>query len=378
MKGILGLLGLAVLSNAFLAAGHFNDAPAPVQYKALPPMAQGSLTVFPVVASTTFDTAQFLTLDEGVRSGEVVITETGPASGLIRPRPAILNDGVWRERPYPPPPSSGPQVNQLSLINNASRPLLLLAGEIVTGGKQDRVVSKDLIIPPHSKPVGLGVFCVEPHRWTETSSTFGSAHTFMAQPSVRSKAMAQKNQQQVWDEVAKTRAAIIGGVPSAAAPVGETSFMRRHGEPAQQAEIDTVAKPLEESYETLIQRLRAQNAVGAVVAVNNEIVWADLFASSDLLTVSGPSWCGLTQRNRSACTPQCFTLRLQSRKLKRFWNCWVRPVRQWKPSREFTGKWKMDGDGYTAFVLTSLLPKTGFDCTHSEDEAVRKAPPLPG
>jgi hypothetical protein len=246
MRGILGLLGLAVFSNAFLAAGHFNDALAPVQYKALPPMAQGSLTVFPVVASTTFDTAQFLTLDEGVRSGEVVITETGPASGLIRPRPAILNDGVWRERPYPPAPSSGPQVNQLSLINNASRPLLLLAAEIVTGGKQDRVVSEDLIIPPHSKPVGLGVFCVEPHRWTETSSTFGSAHTFMAQPSVRSKAMAQKNQQQVWDEVAKTRAAIIGGVPAAM------------GNPQVQAEIDTVAKPIEESYETLVQRLRVR------------------------------------------------------------------------------------------------------------------------
>ena len=48
------------------------------------------------------------------------------------------------------------QVNELSLINNSDRPLLLLAGEIVTGGKQDGVVGKDRIIPAHSQPVGAG------------------------------------------------------------------------------------------------------------------------------------------------------------------------------------------------------------------------------
>jgi len=33
-------------------------------------------------------------------------------------------------------------VNRLVLVNNSKRPLLLLAGEIVTGGKQDRVIGK--------------------------------------------------------------------------------------------------------------------------------------------------------------------------------------------------------------------------------------------
>src|SRR5438132_150984 len=53
-------------------------------YALLDPIRSGNLTVFPVVASKSYDTGQFLTLDEGIRSGEVVVTEAGQAQGLIR------------------------------------------------------------------------------------------------------------------------------------------------------------------------------------------------------------------------------------------------------------------------------------------------------
>ncbi len=72
-----------------------------------------------------------------------------------------------------PPSPGGAQVNQLVLVNNSKRPLILLAGEIVTGGKQDRVIGKDRIIPPESDPMDLGVFCVEPGRWVGSSDRFG-------------------------------------------------------------------------------------------------------------------------------------------------------------------------------------------------------------
>ena len=171
----------SALSLLACFAGEFNQKqPA---YKILPPIAQGNLTIFPVGADKPFDTSAFVTLDEGIRSGQVTVTEVGRATGLVRPR---YNDGVWRERPFPVP-QSGAQVNQLALINNSNRPLLLLAGEIVTGGKQDRVVGRDRIIPAHSQPVALDVFCVEPHRWMGASSQFGATASAMAQPSVRSK-----------------------------------------------------------------------------------------------------------------------------------------------------------------------------------------------
>ena len=43
-------------------------------------------------------------------------------------------------------------MNRLVLVNNSKRPLLLLAGEIVTGGKQDRVIGKDRIVPAEAIP----------------------------------------------------------------------------------------------------------------------------------------------------------------------------------------------------------------------------------
>ena len=128
------------------------------------------------------------------------------------------------------------------LINNSKRPLILLAGEIVTGGKQDRVIGKDRIIPSESDPMDLGVFCVEPGRWVGSSDRFGvvvgggkvpsSVTAPMAAPNVRAKAMADKDQQQVWSEVAKTRTAMAETVTvegAAQAINGTSSYARRNG-----------------------------------------------------------------------------------------------------------------------------------------------------
>ena len=187
------LIALAVIVPGLKA----GETKAGSRYQVLAPIRNGNLTIFPVVAESSHDTAQFLTLDEGLRSGDVVVTEAGSAGPLVRPRPG---HPVWDERSH----GGGAQVNTLVLINNSKRPLLLLAGEIVTGGKQDRIIGKDRLVPAESDPVDLSVFCVEPGRWVARSDKFG-APMAMVQPSVRAKAMAEKDQQQVWNEVAKAR-----------------------------------------------------------------------------------------------------------------------------------------------------------------------------
>src|SRR5204863_27738 len=176
--------------------------PATSHYRVLAPIRHGNLSVFPVVAATTHDTNEFLTLDEGLRSGDVIVTESGNVQGLIRRR----HSNVWDERDTRR--QSGAQVNTLVLVNNSKRPLILLAGEIVTGGKQDRVIGKDRLISAESDPVDLGVFCVEPGRWTGTTEKFNAYAAPMAQPGVRSKAMADKDQAKVWAEVGRNRAEI--------------------------------------------------------------------------------------------------------------------------------------------------------------------------
>ena len=150
------LAGVAVFLPCPAPAGELGSTSG---YKVLAPIRHGNLTVFPVVAAHSYDTQEFLTLDEGLRSGEVIVTESGSVQPLIRRRPPL--------------PHNGAQVNQLVLVNNSKRPLILLAGEIVTGGKQDRVIGKDRIIPAESDPIDLGVFCVEPGRWVGSSDRFG-------------------------------------------------------------------------------------------------------------------------------------------------------------------------------------------------------------
>src|SRR5205814_557775 len=41
------------------------------------PISHDNLTVFPVLADDTYSTEEFITLDEGLRSGQVKITEIG-------------------------------------------------------------------------------------------------------------------------------------------------------------------------------------------------------------------------------------------------------------------------------------------------------------
>src|SRR5262249_61307377 len=117
----------------------------------------------PVVGSYANDTSHFLTLEEGLASGEVVVSEQG-AVALSRSR-----DGRPR-----PTYSGGASVNQLVLINRSKRPLLLLAGELVGGGKQDRLIGKDRIVPAGPGPPPPDVFFLEDRPWASGAHFFAA------------------------------------------------------------------------------------------------------------------------------------------------------------------------------------------------------------
>jgi len=323
-------------------------------YKVLAPISRGNLTIFPVVTDRTHDTRTFLILDEGVRSGEVVVSEAGSVRPLIRGRGRYI-------------PSDGAEVNRLVLVNNSDRPLILLAGEIVTGGKQDRVVGKDRIVPPKSDPIDLAVFCVEPGRWVATKSDFGSFHSQMAQPSVRRSAMADQDQQKVWAEVGAAKESMALQAAPAAAPAlaGTSSYARVMDNDEVKQRVDAVAVPIEQSYLGLMRELRERNAVGVVVAVNDRIIWADMFASTGLLEKYWPKLI----RSYAA---EALTYRTK----------WGRGMRGERPDLKDAQAFLQDfgarheaqetepgvyrrteltGSDFTAFALTSLLPGTGFD-----------------
>src|ERR1700730_8637481 len=102
------ITGLAVLIAGAATAG---EIPSTSHYKVLAPIGHGNLTVFPAVTTTSTDTQGFLTLDEGVRAGEVIVSESGTVAPLLRPRHGF--------RPTRYQPGDGAEVNRLVLVNNS-------------------------------------------------------------------------------------------------------------------------------------------------------------------------------------------------------------------------------------------------------------------
>ncbi len=359
--------GLVLLDQRDAQAGEVTPPPG---YKVLEPVRHGNLTVFPVAAAKSYPTGEFMTLDEGLRSGDVVVTEAGNVQGLIRrhPTPAVRNEGA--------------QVNRLVLVNNSKRPLRLLAGEIVTGGKQDRVIGKDRIVPAESDPVDLSVFCVEPGRWIATSEHFGASEAMygaavggraphapapmamMAQPSVRAKAMADKDQNQVWAEVRKQQQAVsaevAGATPGVATEVARTSSYARVMENEEvKKQVDSVARPIEQNYQSLIRQLHDRNAVGVVVAVNGRIIWADIFASTDLLE---KYWPKLVRSYASeAVVTRAKDVEVGVGQAQSFLGNMEGRREMIESEPGIYRHTEISGDGFKAFSLTSLLPKTGFE-----------------
>jgi hypothetical protein len=384
-KKMLALLAAVIVAGMVVGnlrpaqAGEVTQASG---FKVLEPIRHGNLTVFPVVTAKSYPTGEFLTLDEGLRSGEVIVTEAGQARGLIRRHPVAA---VERE---------GAQVNRLVLINNSKKPLLLLAGEIVTGGKQDRVIGKDRIVPPESDPIDLGVFCVEPGRWVATSEHFGASEstyasrvptgsaggsggiasggtrvpaptTMMAQPSVRARAMADKDQNEVWAEVRKQQQAmetveVTAAAPTIATEIAHTSSYAKVMENDDvKQRVNAVAKPIEENYQSLIRQLRDRNAVGVVVAVNGRIIWADIFASTDLLE---KYWPKLVRSYASeAVVTRAKDVEVGSSRAQAFLENMEGRRETIENEPGVFRHTEVNGDGFKAFSLTSLLPKTGFD-----------------
>jgi hypothetical protein len=282
------LLGITAFGGLALV-GSVPGSPDPPpsrpegEWRLLDPVTFENISVFPVVSSYSQDTSPFLTLEEGLATGEVAVREQGSET-MVRGR-----DG----RPvYIPQPSGGTSVNQLVLINRSRRPLLLLAGELVTGGKQDRVIGKDRIVPAGGPPLPLDVFCVEHGRWTG-SAQFAAANTIV-HPSVRESAAVDQAQTKVWDSVrsgtnlkAKPAAppARIAqpNIQGAIAGNGRTeAYEKIYESRAVGVSIDDFVDEVQRRFANATSGLKGERVVGVVVAYGGDVAWSDIFASGDL------------------------------------------------------------------------------------------------
>jgi hypothetical protein len=191
---------------------------------------------------------------------------------------------------------------------------------------------------------------------------------------VRGGAMAAKNQQRVWDEVRKSNETVMalaapaatgsgigGGIGGGSRDglAGTTSYARVMNSQDVKQRVDAVAAPMARDYESVIRELRERNAVGVVVAVNGDIIWADIFASTALLQKYWPK----LSRSYAAesVVARASGKRPETADAQKFLSelSGKREVVESEPG--VYRHTEISGADFKVFELTSLLPKTGFD-----------------
>jgi hypothetical protein len=161
---------------------------------------------------------------------------------------------------------------------------------------------------------------------------------------------------------------------------GTTSYARAMQSDAVNAKVDEQAAPAMRDRAEVLEKLRAEHAVGVIAAVRGEIVWADVFANTDLLA-------------------RYWTKLVRSYAAEGLAGGGMRAVPTAADAQRFLdaapgGRETSEGDlgvyRYTelhgeraeTFVLESLLPGTGYEVHVSrmklrgEDERVRPEPVL--
>lgn len=194
-------------------------------------------------------------------------------------------------------------VNRLIIENRGGEEVFVQAGEIVKGGKQDRVLTVSLLLPKNSGPVPIGAYCVEQGRWqargAEDAKRFASSDAAMpsrkakiamkapapehAMPIDRVIRMGRhdsdvgRRQSEVWRDVAETQRKLAGTL---GAPVESRESRSSLQLSLENERVRATVAGYVKALAPLIDK--APDAVGLAFAINGAINSADLYPSHGL------------------------------------------------------------------------------------------------
>lgn len=178
-------------------------------------------------------------------------------------------------------------VNTLAVENRSSEyELFVQSGDIVKGGRQDRMVQHDMLLPPNSGRVPLPAHCVEQSRWTnrgkEDAGKFAKCDNFAAGRGLRYANYAGE-QHAVWANVSQSqkKASDNLGV-SVNAAASPTSFQLTLESDAVRAKVAEYEAALKSAAED------RSDVLGVVFAVNGQVVGAEVYGSNALFRKAWP------------------------------------------------------------------------------------------
>ena len=256
-RSFLSLAFAGGVGACMLAAG-VQPVPADGRYRLSGPFVHDNLAVYFVHGASASGPVP-LTLQEGMADGSVRLDETS-------------------------------SVNELSIENLGTREVFVQSGDIVKGGKQDRVLMVSLVLPPRSGRTPIASFCVEQGRWSgrgrEDATRFHSADAAvpsrkaklaMRAPQAGAAAGIGARQQEVWRDVSAMQQRLSSSVGApVAAPASATSLqLSLENEKVAEAKARYVAALRQAG-------MAAPDIIGYAFAINGKLNSADIYPSNGL------------------------------------------------------------------------------------------------
>jgi hypothetical protein len=227
------------------------------------PFTHRNLQIFLVEGDSQLEERHYATLSEALAKRLVVIKETG-------------------------------SVQELSIENRSGKVTVFLnAGDIVKGGRQDRTVRDDLVLPPDSGQVSLAAFCVEHGRWTkrgaEDSAAFGLNDKVLTSRQLKMAARYGQNQSDVWSGVAEQQSKLNSNVSRLTGRNVET----RSATSASSLQLTLENKDLEGVKKSYLDRLSPilngrTDVIGFVYVINGEVNSAEVYNNKNLFRALWP------------------------------------------------------------------------------------------
>jgi len=160
------------------------------------------------------------------------------------------------------------RVGELRVRNHSRHTVLLMAGEIITGGKQNRIIRQDVLLGAGSGWISVPVYCGEKERWDAPRTGFKSAGS-LAGRGLRESAAQSESQDAIWGRIDRRMAEAKVSSPT-------RDYQQIYEDRATSREL--------ESCLTRFRHLCGRRTVGVVAVSNGRIVGCDLFSDPELLS----------------------------------------------------------------------------------------------
>ncbi len=219
------------------------------------PIKEQNLSLFILSGKENVEGNRYETLSEAMKAKKVTVKETG-------------------------------SVNQLSIDNNSADYVFIHSGDIVKGGKQDRTISYDVIIPPRTKNIPLESFCVEQGRWQQRSdenvSSFSANTKMLSSRDLKLAARHEKNQGKVWSKVTEQKTYLNQKLSTKTGYAVDVADNESDSSLQLALESEELKKSKDSIFEKLKTLIKTPDAIGYAYAINGEIYGVEVYNNKQL------------------------------------------------------------------------------------------------